>query len=324
MPAITASIPQALKNAASWLVNAGADDMKRSLDTMTGTEKDITILLAAIEAEKSQPKLSQRVSRLKPMEAKLAKFQREASSLSTLNPQQATSSEVEIVTASQVDAAELTGLAEAISRSREIIQKHEQACHETTLEHYLDAGQQLARAQEIFTLSHSAAGALKGKGKESLSTVDKLPETSPEILAIRGFSAWLADALPDLKRPTAIRYATAYRSLGLPLTAKPAEIRAKLKTLRHQAGKDNLPMPTLAALVKAAPKPPKPEALTVLVPKSSKQLKLEDARETFGLWMQAFDKALKQGHLDNLDRKGLEQLKDFTATVRDRINARLK
>lgn len=240
------------------------------------------------------------------------------------NPRSPISSEVEIVTASQVDAAELTGLAAAISRSREIIQKHEQACHETTLEHYLDAGQQLARAQEIFTLSTQDKMATARQGKALLSTVDNREPESPEILASRGFSAWLADALPDLKRPTAIRYATAYRSLGLPLTAKPAEIRAKLKTLRHQAGKDNLPMPTLAALVKAAPKPPKPEALTVLVPKSSKQLKLEDARETFGLWMQSFDKALKQGHLDNLDRKGLEQLKEFNATVRDRINARLK
>ena len=231
---------------------------------------------------------------------------------------------IEIVTAAQVDAAELLGLAEAISRSREIIYQHESTCHETTLEHYLEAGQMLARAQEIFTLSTSDKMATAREGKALLSTVDNRDQTSPEILAIRGFSAWLASALPGLKRPTAIRYATAYRSLDLPLTAKPAEIRAVLKTLRHEAGKANQPMPTLAALVKAAPKPPPPENLTVIVSKPSKQLRLEDAREIFHGWMATFDKALKQGHLDHLDRKGLEQLNDFTATVRDRIKARLK
>ena len=222
------------------------------------------------------------------------------------------------------DAAELLGLAEAISRSRETIYQHESTCHETTLEHYLEAGQMLARAQEIFTMSHAQAGSLGGLAKASVSTVDTLATSSPEILAIRGFSSWLASALPDLKRPTAIRYATAFRSLDLPLTAKPAEIRSVLKTLRHEAGKANQPMPTLAALVKAAPKPPPPENLTVIVSKPSKQLRLEDAREIFHGWMATFDKALKQGHLDHLDRKGLEQLNDFTATVRDRIKARLK
>ncbi len=241
------------------------------------------------------------------------------------NPRSPISSEVEIVTASQVDAAELAGLAESISRSREIIHKHEQACHETTLEHYLEAGQQLARAQEIFTLSHSQLSRLGGKASGTVSTVDTVDQTSPEILAIRGFSAWLTDALPDLKRPTAIRYATAYRSLGLPLAAKPAEIRAKLKTLRHQAGKANLPMPTLAALVKAAPKPPK-AALMNLVPvtMSPEQLALEDAREAFHLWREAFEKLLRQGSLEDLDKPGLLELKEFAATVRDRVNARLK
>jgi len=241
------------------------------------------------------------------------------------NPRSPISSDVEIVTASQVDAAELAGLAESISRSREIIHKHEQACHETTLEHYLDAGQQLARAQEIFTLSNSERASLGGEAKSALSTVDKAQSTSPEILAIRGFSAWLADALPDLKRPTAIRYATAYRSLGLPLTAKPAEIRAKVKTLRHQAQKAGLPMPTLASVLKTAPKPEKP-ALINPVPftMSPEQLALEDAREAFHLWREAFEKLLRQGSLEDLDKPGLLELKEFAATVRDRVNARLK
>jgi hypothetical protein len=59
-------------------------------------------------------------------------------------------------------------------------------------------------------------------------------------------------------------------------------------------------------------------------PITSQQLRLEDAREIFHLWQEAFHKALKKGHLDHLDRKGLLELQEFTATVRDRIKARLK
>lgn len=62
---------------ASWLVNAGADDMQRRLKAMTGTAQDIADLESAIAHEKSTPKLSggNRPSRLKPIEAKLKKFQ---------------------------------------------------------------------------------------------------------------------------------------------------------------------------------------------------------------------------------------------------------
>lgn len=323
MSELISELPPALKTHASWLINAGAEDTRQSLSQMTGTPDEIRMLKAAIATEKAKPKHQQRSSRLTPMEAKLRKFATLAESEPHSSPPRSDlpvpSSEVEIVTAAQVNEAELSGIAAAVAQSREIIFKHEQSCHETTLEHYLDAGQQLARAQEIFTLSPQERTSVA-----TLSRRDNVEELPPGILANRGFSAWLAKEIPTLKRPTAIKYATAFRALELPVTAKPAEIRAKVKTLRHEAGKANQPMPTLAALVKAAPKPPKPEALIVAKPKTSKQLKLEDARETFHNWKAAFDKALKSGHLDHLDKKGLEDLKDFTATVRDRITARLK
>jgi hypothetical protein len=113
-----------------------------------------------------------------------------------------------------------------------------------------------------------------------VSRRDTLAAESPEILATRGFSSWLKANIPRLKRGRAIKYATGFRSLSLPLTAKPADIQAKVKTLFHEADKAKKPRPNLADLVKAAPKPSKPETLTILLPKSSKQLKLEDARET--------------------------------------------
>lgn len=231
------------------------------------------------------------------------------------------SSEVEVVTNAEVSTAELTGIAAAIEKSIDLVTSHEGAFEEATLEHRLEIGLHVAKAMEVFTLTNAESAVLGGKAKAALSTVDTA-ETAPAIPT--GFVSWLAKNVPRLKRPTAYRYATAFRSLGLSTKCWNGDIQHKIKNLRHEAGKANLPMPTLAALVKAAPKPPKPEALTIAVPKSSKQLKLEDAREAFHNWQAAFDKALKAGHLDHLDKKGLEQLKDFTATVRDRITARLK
>jgi hypothetical protein len=230
-------------------------------------------------------------------------------------------SEVEIVTAAQDNQAALASIATAIQSHIDVITGHEGAFEEATLEHRLEIGLHIAKAQEIFTVKNDQRQGIGGRPSETLSTVDTVSESPP---VGHGFVTWLAQSIPLLKRPTAYRYATAYRALDLPLTAKPAEIRAKLKTLRHQAGKQNLPMPTLAALVKAAPKPPKPESLIIAIPKTSKELKLQDAREIFHGWMATFDLALKRGHLDALDKKGLEQLADFTATVRDRIKARLK
>lgn len=320
-----------LTESASWLVNAGIDDMQRRLAAMTGTPQDLADLQSAIAHEQSATKLTQRVTRLKPMEAKLRKFQSVGPHKLPLgNLDDKTAAErlqpVEIVTAAQVDTAELAGLAQAITRSREIIHKHEAACHETTLEHYLDAGQMLARAQEIFTLSKPEQLAAARDSKALMSRRDTSePETSPEILAIRGFSAWLAAELPTLKRPTAIKYATAYRALDLPLTAKPTEIRAALKTLRHQAGKAGAPMPTLAALVKAAPKQSK---LQIILPsidvEQPQQLRIGDAREFVHTWIQTWDKGIKAGRIENLPAAELPDLERFLTEARDHIRTRIK
>lgn len=64
----------AIRERASWLINAGADDTIRGLSAMTGTPDDIAVLKLAIGEELAKPQLSQRSSRLKPMESKLRKF----------------------------------------------------------------------------------------------------------------------------------------------------------------------------------------------------------------------------------------------------------
>lgn len=72
----------------------------------------------------------------------------------------------------------------------------------------------------------------------------------------------------------------------------------------------------------AKDKPAKPEAPRIK--KSEAQAKLEDAREWSHTWQKSFETQVKIGGLDDLDRDGLEALKDFIAIARDKVNARLK
>jgi hypothetical protein len=227
----------------------------------------------------------------------------------------------EIVTSSEVATAQLTGIAADIEKTIDLVTSHEDAFEEATLEHRLQIGLNIAKAQELFTLTHSEAGALKGTASKSLSTVDKLPENTPTS----GFSGWLTKTIPRLKRGTALRYANAFRALGLPITAKPVDIRETLKTLRHKADTASLPRPTLAALVKASPKQPdQQEDAIILAPGDTKALRLGDAREAVQLWKDAWEKIVTTGQLDDLHKPDLEALKEFLLGCNDRLKARLK
>lgn len=235
---------------------------------------------------------------------------------------------VEVVTAAEASRADLSVSAERINRAIELIKGHEDAFEDATLEHRLIIGLEIARAQEVFGMSVQEAGKLGGRPtEETVSRRDKVSE-KPTALACNplGFSNWIAKEIPDLKRPTAIKYATAFLSLGISTAdATPAKITARLKKLRHDAGKSNLPMPTLGMLYKQG-KPAKSEdtTLNIEAPKDSAQLRLEDAREAFHLWKEEFEKMVRNGQLDDLDKAGLEDLKEFIAGARDRINKRLK
>lgn len=78
-------------------------------------------------------------------------------------------------------------------------------------------------------------------------------------------------------------------------------------------------------IITAPAKEPKPEKdAKPKIKKSAAQAKLEDAREWSYTWQKSFDQQVKIGGLDDLDREGLELLKEFIATARDRVNARLK
>lgn len=73
-----------------------------------------------------------------------------------------------------------------------------------------------------------------------------------------------------------------------------------------------------------AEKEDKPAPQKSRIPKSTDQIKLEDAREWLDGWKNSFESQLKSGGVDDLDGEGLLSLKEFISTVRDRINNRLK
>lgn len=241
-------------------------------------------------------------------------------------PTKPAAQDVEVVTAAEVTQADLRASAERINKAIDLIKGHEDAFEESTLEHRLCIGLEIAKAQQVFGLNTHDRAKLGGDSKAALSRRDKAEE-KPAVLSCNpiGFSNWLTKEIPDLKRPTAIKYATAFQSLGLTAEdATPARIKSKLKDLRHQAGKANLPMPTLAMLYKQGKPARTDQTLNIEAPKDSKQLRLQDARESVALWKEQFEKMVRAGVLDDLDKPGLEDLKEFIATARDRVTKRLR
>lgn len=226
------------------------------------------------------------------------------------------SSKTEIVTAEESLALDLSALADSINESIDLVTRFEESFNTETLEPRLLIGLEIARAQEKFTLTNSESGLIGG----SVSRVTRLDD--PKVFA--GFSGWLKKSIPRLKRPRAYKYAEAFRSLGLPVeTTSPREIREAVKTLRHEAGKANKPMPTLASIIKAGHKEEE-EPITIEAPKDTKAIRIGDARESLHTWKLAWTAFVKRGCLDDLPKGDLEELKDFILTVNDQLKARMK
>lgn len=155
-------------------------------------------------------------------------------------------SNTEVITAAEATTAELQSRAETINERVAIIANHETVFEDSTLEHRLIIGLELAHAKAAFGMSKADAGALGG----SMSPGDMLPNSL-------GFSNWLAREVPDFKRAKADLYINAFNALGVPLReATESIIREKIKTLNHHADKDDAPRPTLKSLYRIG-KPPK-------------------------------------------------------------------
>lgn len=233
-------------------------------------------------------------------------------------------SNTEIITDTQYLAVALDAAAETINEHIDLITQHEDSFQEATLEPRLLIGLEIVKAQEAFGMSFTEAGKLGGEAKASLSHRDKVETPASNPL---GFSAWIGKNIPRLNRATAYKYATAFRSLGISShDASAAKIRARIKDLRHHAGKNDLPMPTLNLLYKQG-KPTKAEADQIPRlpnPTDDPNQRLRDAREFWFTWRESAEKHIGSGSLDDLDKKGIEELREFNLWLRDRINARLK
>lgn len=230
--------------------------------------------------------------------------------------------ETQIITAAESTAAELRQHAETINTSIDLIVKHEAAFSESTLEPCLIIGREIAKAQAIFGLNKNEQLAAARESKSLVSRAVTPDDPEPDTL---GFAAWLAREIPRLKRPTAIKYATSFKGLELPTEAPDTEIRAKVKTLRHYAGKAGEPMPSLNSLYKAG-RPTKQEMRLALInaeiPADHPQQALRDAREAYHVWIERGEKLVAIGHLDALDKQGIAKVREFNLWLRDRLNAR--
>ncbi len=229
----------------------------------------------------------------------------------------------EIITDQQYASAALKSAAEAINQTLDLIVSHEDAFEESTLEPRLLIGVEIAKAQETFGMSIPNPSGANQHSKEVMPHGGTTSEKGPNSL---GFSAWLVKNIPRLPRTTAQKYATAFRSLGIPAEqATTAKIRARIKDIRHHAGKNSLPMPTLNSLYKQG-RPSKEAARLALTnfPGDDPKQKLRDAREFFGVWIEKGEKLVAAGYLDALDKNGLAKVRDFNLWLRDRLNARLK
>ncbi len=227
-------------------------------------------------------------------------------------------SAAEIVTPAEALAADLAPLAEAIASQADLIQRHELATQEETILPRLVIGQSVARAKELFGLTKAEAGRIGG----STPRRGVLPDADPAALSL-GFQSWLKKTAPKLARQTAEKYAKAFSCLDLPQDCKPAQITAAVKNIRHKALESGKPALSLAYIIKAAAPEEEPDTGLTLT-EDSATLRLQDAREAFHLWKEQFEKMLRKGWLDDLEKKDLEALKEFAAGLRDRINARLK
>lgn len=227
-------------------------------------------------------------------------------------------SHVEVLTPAQSAKADLAATAQLVNETLETIRSHEGAMLEATLEHRLLIGLEIAKAQAVFGLSKAEAGAIGG----SMPRRGMLSVANPNPL---GFSNWIKTEIPELKRTTAQKYAIAFLGTGLSVEdATPQSIKEVVKKLRHRHGKENKPMPKLEDFYKAGKPKPSSEPLNIEAPKDSLQLRLEDARESVQIWKDQWNTFVSRGQLDDLDRKGREDLKEFLATCRDQLNQRLR
>ncbi|MEI6656112.1 MAG: hypothetical protein WCP45_15210 [Verrucomicrobiota bacterium] len=134
---------------------------------------------------------------------------------------------------------------------RAIIITHEEKFLEKTLGPRLQIGLAALRAYMVFVIPDKAK---RGQGRKSNNQVTR------DVILSQGFEGWLEAECPWLKKPTAYKYMTALKGLGLDHTAAEREVAASLKRLLRK-GPVSLKALCDAAVEAVAPKadPPRLE-----------------------------------------------------------------
>jgi hypothetical protein len=140
----------------------------------------------------------------------------------------------------------------ALEKLRESIAAEEQVFLNSTLPQRLKMGLHCLKAHVIFTIKSDKRKGVGGRGKKT--------ESRRDGVSGEGFEGWLATECPWLKKPTAYKYMTALKGLGLSESSTEADV--------EQAVQQNLRIGpvTIASLCAAAveaigPPPPPPETL---------------------------------------------------------------
>lgn len=146
--------------------------------------------------------------------------------------------------------AVLTDAAKALEKLRSVIIKHEDTFHAQTLGPRLQIGLQCLKAHQTFVIPEAGKRNKSGKNQHSKGQVTR------DVASPEGFEGWLAAEAQWLKKPTAYKYMTAVRGLGLDHSATEKQVAAALK-LRLRKGPVTIASLCAAALEAIAP-PPEP------------------------------------------------------------------
>jgi hypothetical protein len=219
------------------------------------------------------------------------------------------------------------------------------------------ATREIQDINSLHRLAHGAAEAARAKAAEAShyailcgSRLEALKETLPygewgklftdrkNLTAVSAQNGECAEF--DFSQDTASRYINLVKNLRaeqnlskkastrlLTIAEAPeidADSRAWLEKLTEGRGLRQLYLDL--EIITSKDKEPKAakDPAPVLPPKSEAQRRLEDSREWWGTWREQGEKLVRMGSLDHLDKKGLEEMKEFQGWLRDRLNARLK
>lgn len=147
--------------------------------------------------------------------------------------------------------AVLADAAKALEKLRKIVVKHEDSFHAQTLGPRLQIGLQCLKAYDTFAVKDPAK---RGQGRKQKNQVTR------DVISPEGFEGWLSTQAQWLKKPTAYKYMTAVRGLGLDHTATEKQVAAALKLLLRK-GPVTIASLCAAALDAIGPPPPPPPSL---------------------------------------------------------------